>query len=95
MKQRIIALIRLFVTLVLIWCSTAQAIGADIFDIVEVLSYTLNTPTVMGAYGAAIWAWWKNNNMTRAAQSMQPGLDEIKAIDKDEAGGEGDPLEVE
>lgn len=41
------------------------------------------------------WAWWKNNNMTRAAQSLQETLDELKEVDRDEAGGEGDPLEVE
>ena len=47
------------------------------------------------AVAGTLWAWWKNNNITRAAQSMQPLLDELKEVDENEAGGEGDPLGVE
>ena len=42
------------------------------------------------AVAGTLWAGWKNNNITRAAQ-----LDELKEVDENEAGGEGDPLGVE
>lgn len=34
-----------------------------------------------------LWAWWKNNNITNAAQAVQPILDKFKA-DKNKVGGE-------
>lgn len=43
---------------------------------------------------ATIYAWWKNNNITIEAQTGQKVIDELKA-NRDKAGGEGDPLEVE
>ena len=51
--------------------------------------------SAVAAAAGILYAWWKNNNITKAAISMQPALNELKAVDKNEAGGEGDPLGVE
>ena len=51
--------------------------------------------SAIAAVAGILYAWWKNNNITKAAISMQPALNELKAVDKNEAGGEGDPLGVE
>ena len=41
-----------------------------------------------------VWVWWKNQNVTIEAQTAQKIMDEMKQ-NRDEAGGEGDPLEVQ
>lgn len=92
-NERIKALVRLMVALV----PVANIILVQ-FDL-SPLPFTQDEinaglSSVVAVLGI-IWAWWKNNNITKAAQSMQPLLEEIKEVDKDEAGGEGDPLEVE
>lgn len=43
---------------------------------------------------ATMYAWWKNNNITIEAQTSQKILDEMKE-NRENIGGEGDPLEVE
>ena len=93
MRERVKAIIRLIVALVPVFNIVLVQAGKSPLPFTQ---EEVNTglSTVVAVLGI-VWAWWKNNNMTKAAQSMQPGLNELKAIDKDEAGGEGDPLGVE
>ena len=42
----------------------------------------------------AVWIWWKNQNMTIEAQTAQKIMNEMKQ-NRNEVGGEGDPLEVQ
>ena len=34
--------------------------------------------SILFTIGAAVWSWWKNNNVTKAAQDAQRVLDGIK-----------------
>lgn len=69
-SQTIVAFARLAVTLVL---SVAAAFG-------WALDWGLVYNVIVSALGLAMltWAWWKNNNVTEAAQESQLLLDEIK-----------------
>ena len=92
MKQRVEAIVRLIVALVpvinIVLVSfeksplpfTSDEVNAGLSAVVSVL--------------AIIWAWWKNNNMTDAAQMAQDDFIAYK-INKNKVGGEGDPLEVQ
>lgn len=93
MSERVKAIIRLIVALVPVFNIVLVQAGKSPLPFTqdEVNAGLSTVVAVLGIF----WAWWKNNNMTKAAQSMQPALNELKAIDKDEAGGEGDPLGVE
>lgn len=93
MEQRIKAIIRLFVALVPVANIVLVQFGKSPLPFTqdEVNAGLSAVVAVLGIF----WAWWKNNNMTKAAQSLQETLDELKEVDRDEAGGEGDPLEVE
>lgn len=93
MRERVKAVIRLIVALVPVLNIVLVQAGKSPlpFSQDEVNAGLSAVVAVLGIF----WAWWKNNNMTKAAQSMQPALNELKAVDKDEAGGEGDPLGVE
>ena len=95
-KERTKALFRAAVMLIL---GITAALGAkgvsplDNYVLTEVLSY------VAGA-AAVLWAWWKNNNVTEAAQEAQEVLNELKALGPEAAeelfDGEGeDPEEGE
>ena len=93
MRERVKAIIRLIVALVPVFNIVLVQAGKSPlpFSQDEVNAGLSAVVAVLGIF----WAWWKNNNITKAAQSMQPALNELKAVDKDEAGGEGDPLGVE
>ena len=93
MKQRIEAVARLLVALVPVANIVLIAFGKNPLPFTQD-QVSVAVSSVVSALGI-FWAWWKNNNMTRAAQSVQETLDELKKIDRDEAGGEGDPLGVE
>lgn len=93
MSERSKAIIRLLVALVPVLNIVLVQLGKSPlpFSQEEVNAGLSAVVAVLGI----CWAWWKNNNMTRAAQSLQETLAELKEADKDEAGGEGDPLGVE
>ena len=74
-NERIMAIMRLVVPIII---SIATYIGYDLgFDEV----YT--TVSTILALASFLWAWWKNNNITEAAQEAQKVLNELKAA-KDE-----------
>lgn len=95
-KERTKALFRAAVMLILGINAALVAKGVSPLDnyvLTEVLSY------VAGA-AAVLWAWWKNNNVTEAAQEAQEVLNELKALGPEAAeelfDGEGeDPEEGE
>lgn len=93
MKQRTEAIVRLMVALVPVANIVLIEVGKSPLPFTQD-EVNAGLSAVVAVLGIC-WAWWKNNNITRAAQAMQPLLEELKAEDKDEAGGEGDPLEVE
>ena len=93
MSERVKAIIRLIVALVPVFNIVLVQAGKSPLPFTQD-EVNAGLSTVVAVLGI-IWAWWKNNNMTKAAQSMQPALNELKAVDKDEAGGEGDPPGVE
>lgn len=93
MKQRIEAVARLLVALVPVANIVLIEFGKNPLPFTQD-QVSVGISSVISVLGI-FWAWWKNNNMTRAAQSLQETLDELKEIDRDEAGGEGDPLGVE
>lgn len=69
-SQTIVAFARLAVTLIL---SVAAVFG-------WALNWELVYNVIVSALGLAmlVWAWWRNNNVTEAAQEAQLLLDEIK-----------------
>lgn len=93
MNERTKAIIRLLVALVPVLNIILVQFGKSPlpFSQEEVNAGLSAVVAVLGI----LWAWWKNNNMTRAAQSLQETLVELKEVDRDEAGGEGDTLGVE
>ena len=93
MKQRTEAVARLLVALVPVANIVLIEFGKNPLPFTQD-QVSVGISSVVSVLGI-FWAWWKNNNMTRAAQSVQETLDELKEIDRDEAGGEGDPLGVE
>lgn len=72
-----IAITRLVVAIVTIINVIAGAFGWQPLGIDGELIYTIVSGIM--AVLASIWAWWKNNNMTVAAQTAQYALNEIKA----------------
>lgn len=80
-NERARALLRAAVMLILGVNAALVAKGISPLDntiLTEVLSY------VAGA-AAILWAWWKNNNVTEAAQEAQEVLNELKALGDDAA----------
>lgn len=71
--SKVIAFVRLA-------CSVIAA-GAAIFGaVVDADALTVGALIVV-ALVVYIWSWWKNSNITSAAQEAQKVLDEIKAKD--------------
>lgn len=71
MEERLMAGIRLLVPLIMYGLTFAGiAMDADLVYCV-----------LLGIAGIAstVWTWWKNNNVTEAAQTAQQFLDAIKA----------------
>jgi len=84
-EERVMAIIRIVALFVTAFNAILTATGKNPipFDenlVGEVVSYIL-------AGIAAIWAWWKNNNITTEAQIAQKKLVELKA-NRDKVGGE-------
>lgn len=80
MKERTIAMIRLICPIL---TASAAVIGievdADTLYVIVMLSMAALT---------FIWAWWKNNNMTEAAQEAQAYLEVLKAEHDDRKDGD-------
>lgn len=70
-KERIVAIVRLAVMLV---SAVAGGVGLTV-DSDALLTIVMCAIALV----AAIYSWWKNNNLTKAAQDAQSFLDEIKA----------------
>lgn len=85
MKSRIIGLVRLIVALlpavnmILVYFGksplpfTSDELNVALSGVVE--------------FFAVLWAWWKNNNMTKAAQTSQ---DILKDLKENKVGGEAE-----
>jgi len=70
-SERIMGVIRLVVPLC-VYIATAAGVALD----ADLLYCGLCT---VAGIAATCWAWWKNNNMTDAAQEAQRYLDAIRA----------------
>lgn len=76
-NERAMAAVRLIVSLVTIINIVAQPFGWQPLGIdAEQLYLVISTA---GAIIANIWAWWKNNNCSEAAQAGQKLIDAIKS----------------
>lgn len=75
-NERAIAIVRLIVSVVTIVNIVAAQFGWSPLGLDSDLLYTV----ISGGFAiaAAIWSWWKNNNMTEASQAAQNVLDIIK-----------------
>lgn len=94
MSERIKAVIRLIVALVPVFNILLVQLGKSPLPFTEA-EINAGLSAVVAVIGI-LYAWWKNNNITPEAQSLQPTLNELKRLNKvSESGGEGDPLEVE
>lgn len=97
MSERVRALIRLIVALVPVINLILVQIGKSPLPFSED-EINAGLSAVVAVLGI-LYAWWKNNNMTPEAQSLQPTLIELKRLNKaDKAGGESDtpdPQEAE
>lgn len=74
-RGRIVAIVRLLVML-----ASAVAGGFGLTVDPDALG-TIAACAV--ALVAGVWGWWKNNNLTEAAQDAQAYLDEVKATYKE------------
>lgn len=70
-KDSIMAFVRLIVP--------AIAAGLSMFGIAVDADALLVGTTIVISAVTFIWSWWKNNNLTSAAQEAQKMLDEIKS----------------
>ena len=78
-KQTVMAFVRLACMLVATGC-TMFGIAVDANDIFVGVMLVISV-------AAYIWAWWKNNNVSKAATEAQRVLEELKkgvVIDEDE-----------
>ena len=81
-NERAMGLVRLIVAVVTIINIVAAQFGWEPLGVDAELLY--NTISAIAAIVASVWAWWKNNNMTRAAQIGQRVVDEVKSGGADE-----------
>lgn len=94
MSERVKAIIRLLVALVPVVNIILVQYGLSPLPFTED-QINAGLSAVVAVCGI-LYAWWKNNNITSEAISLQPTLNELKRLNKiAESGGEGDPLEVE
>ena len=69
--ERLVAIVRLVVPLVVAIANMAgYALDAGL---------VANIAMTVATIAAFVWAWWKNNNVTEAAQIAQEYLDALKA----------------
>lgn len=73
-ENRVVAVVRLVAML----CSSAAAAVGFAAD-ADIITMVLLCLCAVGTIG---WGWWKNSNMTEAAQLAQLFLDEIKNDEK-------------
>ena len=73
MQEQIISITRLLIPL-LAACFTAAGLEVDVSTLWIVAGAAVFAITF-------VWAWWKNNNITIAAQQAQQTLDELKATE--------------
>lgn len=73
-SQRVIAIIRLVAMLV---CGVLGGFGLTTDP--DALSTVL---LIVVASCVAVYSWWKNNNVTKAAQDAQEYLDAVKSLGK-------------
>lgn len=77
MEERTKAIIRLAVQMVLLINMGLTLAGKNPLDIDETALTDCLTTIVTVA--SSIWVWWKNNNMTKAAEYAQKSLKALKA----------------
>lgn len=75
-KELSMAIIRLIITAVLMVNAALTAKGMNPIPFDETAFTEWATYIVTGL--STIWAWWKNNNVTKTAQEAQAYLDAIK-----------------
>ena len=87
-SERVSAIVRLAVMAVLMVNMILTMLGKNPipFDEAEITEWL----TVAAAGISAIWSWWKNNNVTEAAQAAQDTLDALKLGVENTDGGIGD-----
>lgn len=73
---RAIAITRLIVSMVTIINVIAAAFGWEPLGVDGETVYLI--VSMILAVVANVWSWWKNNNMTKAAQAGQAVIDELK-----------------
>ena len=69
--ERLVAIVRLIVPLVV----AIENMAGYALDAGLVANIAMTVATI----AAFVWAWWKNNNVTEAAQIAQEYLDALKA----------------
>lgn len=75
-NERAMAIVRLCVSLATIINIVASGFGWEPLGLDAELLYTVISGSA--AIIATLWAWWKNNNLTDAAQAGQKVIDIIK-----------------
>ena len=89
MKERLIAIARLIVAIMVTWAAIANAAGIDVLAVLEVLRYLFAHPETLMSALLIGYAWWCNENISTEAQMAQKYLKLWKA-QRDMAGGEED-----
>ena len=79
-KECIMGIVRGIVP-VIVTILTICGISADADIILTVIGSVLSIVTF-------VWSWWKNNNITLAAQQAQKVLDDLKSKGESDDGGE-------
>ena len=79
-KEQIMAFVRLLATMTAT-CLTMVGISMDADTLYIVFGMAVTV-------AAMVWAWWKNNNLTDAAQQAQEFLALLKSGDLDRDGEE-------
>lgn len=86
-KETLIAFVRLLVSVILgVGTVAGWSLDADL---------VFNILVSIAAFGSFVYTWWKNNNVTKAAQTAQGWLDELKDLESEQKSAEDngiDPL---
>lgn len=89
MKEKVIAIARLVVAVMVTWAAIANAAGIDVLAVMDVLRYLFAHPEVIIPAILIGIAWWFNENITTEAQMAQKYMKLWKA-QRNMAGGEED-----